>query len=311
MSSSYTIRTMQPEDCRAVAALICLSTSHWYECNFGVRRFVGGPRTTEIYFEVYHSLPGSSGIVAVDNYSGTVIGSCFQHIRPTHMSLGIMNTHPSYAGKGIASAMMKNICETADREGKDLHLVSSAMNLDSFSLYNRYGFVPFCLYQDMRFEVPEDGFKLPLEASKRVRKATLDDLAEIIALEKKITGLERPGDYEHFLKNPEGIWSVTVCESACGNTLDAAICSVFCPATNIIGPGCAIDEESAKAALLQELNNYPGKTPLVLVPCESLGIREFAYSLGAKNTELHFAQSRGAIPSFNGLTFPTFLPETL
>lgn len=310
MSTSFSIRKMQPEDRQAVAGLICLSTSAWYECHFGTRRFTGGPRTTELYYDVYHSLPGSSGIVAIDSYSGVVAGSCFLHVRPTHVSLGIMNVHPSFAGQGIASALLKNIVETAEQLGKPLHLVSSAMNLDSFSLYNRQNFVPFCTYQDMRFQIPTGGFQQKLPASSRVRKASPADLPAIVGLERSLTGLERPDDYRHFIENPEGIWSVSLCETAAGKDLEAVLCSVCHPATHMIGPGCARNADAAAALLLAELNQYPGRSPVALIPCSSLELRRFAYSLGAKNTEIHLAQCRGTAPVLKGLTFPTFLPET-
>lgn len=310
MSASFTIRQMLPEDRLAVAGLICLSTSVWYECHFGTRRFTGGPRTTELYYDVNHALPGSSGIVAIDSYSGVLVGSCFQHIRPTHLSLGIMNVHPSYSGKGIASAMLKNIVNTAEQLGKPLHLVSSALNLDSFSLYNRQDFTPFCLYQDIKFQVPTEGYPQSLPASARVRKATLEDLPAIVELERELTGLERPGDYRHFIENPEKIWSISVCDAESGNALEAVLCSVCHPATNMIGPGCARNAVAASAVLLSQLNQYPERSPVALVPCSSLELRHFAYSLGGKNTELHIAQCRGTAPILKGLTFPTFMPES-
>lgn len=311
MSSTFSIRKMQSSDRIAVAGLICLSTSAWYESHFGLRRFIGGPRTTEVYYDVYHSLPGSSGIVAIDDYSETVVGSCFLHVRPTHVALGIMNVHPSYAGKGIASAMLKDIIETAELLKKPLHLVSSAMNLDSFSLYNRAGFTPYCLYQDMRFQVPEEGYSASLPEAAQVRAAQAGDLQGIFELERRITGLERAQDYKHFIENPERIWSVSVLENPNGKGLAGVLCSVYCEATHIIGPGCAVDAGAAKALLLTQLNQYPGRSPIVLIPCECRELRDFAYALGGKNVEIHFAQSRGEIPQFKGLTFPTFLPETL
>jgi GNAT superfamily N-acetyltransferase len=310
MSPSFSIRKMQPEDRQAVAVLVCLSTSVWYEVHFGMRRFTGGPRTTELYYDIYHTLPGSSGIVAVDSYSGLVVGSCFLHVRPTHVSLGIMNVHPSYSGRGIASALLKSIIDSAEQLHKPLHLVSSAMNLDSFSLYNRQGFTPYCIYQDMKFPVPEEGYRKQLPASARVRKATRADLPAIVELERDLTGIERPGDYQHFIENPERIWSISVCDSADGNALDGVLCSVCHPATNMIGPGCARNTDAAEALLIAQLNENLGRSPVALVPCSALELRNFAYSLGAKNTEIHVAQCRGTAPVLKGLTFPTFLPET-
>jgi len=308
--NTFALRAMLPEDRKAVAGLICLSTSVWYQSHLGVPRFLNGPQSTELYYDVYHSLPGSSGVVAIDDYSGQVVGSCFQHIRPTHVSLGIMNVHPSYAGRGIASALLNNIVQTAEGLGKPVRLVSSALNLDSFSLYNRQGFQPYSLYQDLRFAVPSDGYPLDCPAAQRVRAATIADLSAIGELESAISGLERLGDWRHFLENPEGIWQVSVCESAAGGSLSAVMVSVFHAATNMIGPGTARDCESAKAVLVAELNHHCGRTPLALLPIAYPEVVAFAYALGGKNTEIHLAQARGTVPPLRGLTFPTFMPES-
>ncbi len=308
--SSYPVRVMQPEDRKAVAGLICLSTSVWYQSHLGIPRFPYGPQSTELYYEVYHSLPGSSGIVVVDDYSGQIIGSCFQHLRPTHIALGIMNVHPSYASKGIASALLKNIVATAEALGKPIRLVSSALNLDSFSLYNRQGFLPYSLYQDVRFAVPKTGYPLDFPAASRVRPGRLEDLPAIIELEKAVAGIERPGDWRHFLTNPEGIWRISVCESATGGGLSAVLGSVFHPATNMIGPGVALDCESARAVLVAQLNEQAGRTPLALLPIDYPELVSAAYALGGRNTEIHLGQARGAVPALQGLTFPTFMPES-
>ncbi|NLF92839.1 MAG: GNAT family N-acetyltransferase [Oligosphaeraceae bacterium] len=309
-NNSYAVRVMQPGDRKAVAGLICLSTSVWYQSHLGTPRFLNGPQSTELYYDVYHALPGSSGVVAVDDYSGQVIGSCFQHIRPTHVSLGIMNVHPSYACRGIASALLKSIVGTAEALGKPVRLVSSALNLDSFSLYNRQGFLPYSLYQDMRFAVPAAGYPLELPAALRVRPARIEDLPAIQALETAVSGIARPGDWRHFIENPEGIWSVSVCESAAEGALTAVLGSVFHAATNMIGPGLARDCDSARAVLVAQLNQHRGRTPVALLPIAYPELVAAAYALGGRNTEIHFAQARGAVPALHGPTFPTFMPES-
>ncbi|NMA48016.1 MAG: N-acetyltransferase, partial [Lentisphaerae bacterium] len=101
--STFTIRHMRERDKWAVAKVICLSTSTWYQAHNMGPRFLGGPKTTEFYYDIYHTLPGSYGLVADDDVSHNILGSCFVHERPTHMSLGIMNVHPSYANRGIGS----------------------------------------------------------------------------------------------------------------------------------------------------------------------------------------------------------------
>ena len=113
------------------------------------------------------------------------------------MSLGIMNVHPDYFGHGIAGRLLGSIMDRAEQEQKPIRLVSSAMNLDSYSLYTKSGFVPRMTFQDMIITVPDEGFP----ADVHVRDATLADLPEIVKLELGLQHINREKDYRHLLEN--------------------------------------------------------------------------------------------------------------
>src|SRR5580765_5925713 len=153
------LRAMTDADRLAVAELICVSTNQWYERHGRSAIFPKGASTTAVFADVYEALDPGCCVVAEDPANGRLVGSCFYHPRPTHVSLGIMNAHPDHAGRGIASALLRFITDFSDRERKPVRLVSSAINLDSFSLYNRAGFVPRCAYQDMYLPAAPDGIK--------------------------------------------------------------------------------------------------------------------------------------------------------
>jgi GNAT superfamily N-acetyltransferase len=308
----FTTRSMRPQDRWEVAELICLSTNYWYQAHGFPAIFSAGPQSTVFHFDTYSALDGSSGVVAVDTETGHIIGSCFQHVRPTHVSLGIMNVHPNHARRGIAGALLRVIVEAAETAGKPVRLVSSAMNLDSYSLYNRAGFMTFGVYQDMTVRVPLEGFREPLAASERVRPAVLEDLAAIICLERDVAGIERPGDYRHFLRNDDGKWHVSVCEGAPEREgLDGVLVSCLHPACNMIGPGAMRSSEAAVALLQAELNVNAGRSPVFLAPVTESGMIKQAYLWGARNCEIHFAQARGGSrPHVNGVAMPTFMPES-
>jgi GNAT superfamily N-acetyltransferase len=305
----YDLRTMQPGDRLAVAELICLSTNAWYQAHGHGLIFPNGPETTELHFDVYHSLEGSSGWVAEDQRSGMIIGSCFQHIRPTHVSLGIMNVHPNHFGRGVARALLNRIIETARQEEKPLRLVSSAMNLDSYSLYTRAGFVPRHAYQDMYLAVPETGLDVTVLKMDQVRPATLDDVPRMAEAELAVSGIRRNSDYRHFIENPEGIWHVSVFESAKGR-LEGFLVSCGHPGVNMIGPGVMRDDEVCAALLLAELDQHRGRSPVFLLPVERNALVRQVYAWGGRNCEMHFSQVLGDFTPFQGVNMPTFLPET-
>src|SRR4029079_16697588 len=123
--------------------------------------------------DVYNALEPGCCVLAENAETGRLMGSCFYHPRERHVSLGIMNVPPNYFGRGVGGALLRHIIDYTERHGhKALRLTSSALNLDSFSLYNRYGFVPRCAYQDMFLPVPPEGLKASAPGADRVRPAT-------------------------------------------------------------------------------------------------------------------------------------------
>src|SRR3954463_12813225 len=154
MSANPTLRPMRPDEWSAVADLICTSTNAWYRKNRGFDVFTAGPESCLLFPQTYEALDPGCCIVAEDAATHRLMGSCFYHPRETHVSLGIMNVHPDFAGRGVASRLLRFVTEFARDQSKPVRLVSSAMNLDSFSLYSRAGFVPRATYADMM--IPAD-----------------------------------------------------------------------------------------------------------------------------------------------------------
>lgn len=132
------LRAMEAKDWSEVADLVYVSTNYWYEANRRMAIFSGGPDATRLFCEVYEALDPECCVVAEHPGTGRLMGSCFYHPRETHVSLGIMNVHPNYFGRGIARQLLDFILDFADGQKKPVRLVSSAMNLDSFSKANSY-----------------------------------------------------------------------------------------------------------------------------------------------------------------------------
>jgi GNAT superfamily N-acetyltransferase len=220
-----------------------------------------------------------------------------------------MNVHPDYFRQGIARRLLKHVTDVADEESKPLRLVSSAVNLDSFSLYNRAGFVPRMIYQDMTRKVPDQGLDIATPGIDRVRPATLQDVPVMAALERDINHIDREGDLRYFVENPNGIWHVSVLEAARGG-IEGFLVSVNHPGSNMLGPGVMRAEEVAAALILAELNQHRGRQPVWLIPSQSDWLVRIMYEWGAVNCELHFAQIRGPWTPPIGIVMPTFMPET-
>ena len=261
-----------------------------------------------MFCEVYEALDPGCCVLAEDETTGLLMGSCFYHPRPTHVSLGIMNVHPNYFGRGVARALLDYIIDFASGEDKPVRLVSSAMNLDSFSLYTKAGFVPRQAFQDMMIAVPEGGLDFDVVGKDRVREARLDDVSAIVDLEKFVSGIDRTKDFEYFIRNEAGIWHTSVYEGADGR-IDGVLVSVNHPGSNMLGPGVMRSEAHVLPLVLAELNANKGRSPVFLVPVNSPVVQAL-YAWGARNCEVHFAQIKGKFQAFNGVIMPTFMPET-
>jgi len=82
------------------------------------------------------------------------------------------------------------------------------------------------------------------------------------------------------------------------------------PSCTMIGPGVCADEQIAVALLWRALDGLRGKSIVFLAPCTAATLVQTAYAWGARNVELHVAQSTAPVASARGVVFPTFMPET-
>lgn len=304
----FHLRNMQPDDRDEVSRLIFHSTNEYYVSIGRQPIFQGDESSPTDIFDVYDRIDPGQGIVAVDDGSQQIIGSCFVHPRETHVSLGIMNAHHDHFGRGVARAILTRIIDDAQQADKPVRLVSSCFNLDSYSLYTRAGFVPFCTFQDMFIEVPETGLPHGPPNDLSVRSATLDDVIGMAALEREISGISRTGDYRYFIRNDDNLWRVFVVESTSG--IDGFLVSCGSQALNMLGPGVARTQDQAAALVYEQLKHHRGRCPVLLVPAASGNLVRQLYSWGARNCEMHVAQSHGPAQIPAGVVMPTFLPES-
>jgi len=310
-SPSYSLLSLTPDDSTAVAHLLHRSLVHWYETRLGQgAKFGDYPEPFLLFPEVYEALDPGEGLLAKDTETQELLGVCFSHERETHVAIGIVATAPEAAGRGVARRMMEAVLEKASRLDKPARLVSSLMNLDSFSLYTRLGFVPGAIFQDLLISVSETGMPQPAPAgTARVRDARPDEAAHIADFEHELQGIRRVKDFDFFLRNEVGSWRVLVSERDDGS-LDGYLAMSTHPSFSMIGPGVAEDETVATALLWLALDGLRGKTLVFLVPATAAQLVQTAYSWGARNVELHVAQSTAPLARTSGIVFPTFMPET-
>lgn len=311
MPADLLIDPLTAADHDRVASLLHRSLVHWYQSRLGQgARFGDQAAPFRLFPEVYEALDPEEAIAASDPQTVELLGVCFTHERETHVAIGIVATAPEAAGRGVARRMVEAALAKARRRGKPARLVSSLLNLDSFSLYTRLGFVPGPIFQDLLLPVPETGLAIAAPAgAERVRLALPDEAARLADFEHSLQGIRREKDYRFFLANPVGDWRVLVIEQPGGELAGVLVVSRH-PAFCMLGPGVAADEEAAAALLWRGLDDLRGRSPVFLVPCRAAGLVQRLYQWGARNVELHVAQSTAPGPEPRGLSFPTFLPES-
>lgn len=310
MSERIAFTDLTASDREPIARLLHRALVHWYESRLGQgSRFGDSHEPFTLFPDVYEALdPGEC--VTARTASGEIVGVCFSHERETHVSVGIVATSPDAGGRGIAKKMMSLVLDKAKRLGKPARLVSSLLNLDSFSLYTRLGFVPGTMFQDLLITVPEAGLAATAPAGiERVRDAVLADAPRISDFEHAQQGIRREKDFAFFIRNEVGAWRVLVSEASNGSVNGFLAMSTH-PSFTMIGPGVAINETAALALLWRALDCLRGQTLVFLASCAASALVRTAYSWGARNVELHVAQSTAPVAGAKGIVFPTFMPET-
>jgi ribosomal protein S18 acetylase RimI-like enzyme len=219
-----------------------------------------------------------------------------------------MNVHPACFGRGVASRLLRFVTDFAAREQKPVRLVSSAMNLDSFSLYSRAGFVPRAVFADM--VVPAERVAgIECADLHRVRPATMMDVSFIAGLEERVSGIRREKDWRFFVENRQGVWHTLVFEGVDG-AIEGVLGSVNHPGSQMLGPGVMRSAGAAAALVAAQLKHHAGRSPVFLVPLNEASLVGTLYGWGAKNVELHLLQVLGAYRDAEGVVMPTFMPET-
>ena len=303
-SRAIKLDRLKPEQYDEQARLVHASLDEWYRTRLNMDRFGTDWKPFRMIANVYEELDPGCCVVALDE-AGVMLGSAFFHPRETHVGVGVVSVHPAAFGRGVARSLMEEIIRIAD--GKPLRLVSSAMNIDSFSLYTKLGFVPQATLQSLTLKVPAEG--LP-DASEGIRAATMADVPAIADLELRLNGIRKDKDYRFFVENRSGHWRLLVMEKADGS-LAGFLAASANPEDKILGQGVAEDEAAMQGLVHAMLDrHFRGDDIVWLVPMNCTGLVRQGYAWGARNRETHLISVLGHAPPMRGITLPTFMPES-
>jgi GNAT superfamily N-acetyltransferase len=167
--------------------------------------------------------------------------------------LGLVATHPSARGRGLASRISQHLVDWSVEHGCD------TVALDASELgrpiYERLGFEA----TGWTIELGPDPERL-VQAGPRAERCTPEDLAAILALDPAIFGGDRTALLRTFASS---------CSDACFVTRSATggVSGYLFARERLIGPGLAADAEAA-SSLVRAALDVPGERRM-LVPSES------------------------------------------
>jgi GNAT superfamily N-acetyltransferase len=309
--SGFDLRPLTAERRGEYVRMLHASFNTWYaQRGWAGDYFKCAPEDTGVFLDVYEDLTPGTNVSAFHRETGRLIGTCFYHPRPHHMSLGIMAVHPDHFGRGVGTAMVREIIAAAEDRGTPVRLVSSAFNVDSFNLYGGAGFVPRECYADMVLRVPRGYDPEPVPGIERVREATAEDVPSMAKVERRVAGITRELDYRYVIRNARGIFHTLVVEDARAGELSGFSISVKHPAVKMIGPAVADTQEDMAALISRGLHAHAGAGVLLAVPMGARQLVELVHGWGGRTVETHLLQVRGEFPGVNGVSLPGFLPET-
>ncbi|MDH5433859.1 MAG: GNAT family N-acetyltransferase, partial [Gammaproteobacteria bacterium] len=274
------LRPLESKDVPEHADLLYSSFNAWYwKHGWGKDYFGCSPQETSIFYDIYNDLTPGCSIASFDPQTGRMMGSCFYHPREHHVSLGIMSVHPNYGGRGVGRQLVNYILDyTRENDYKSCRLVSSAINMDSFSLYNRAGFIPRVTYHDMVINVPDEGIgDVKVSGEEKVRDAVISDIGAMGDIEMEVSGIKREIDYRYAIENPRGALHASIYENDQKN-IEGFMISVKHPALNMLGPCVARTEEVAIALIRKEIERFKGTWVLFSIPMEKRKMVEQMYS---------------------------------
>lgn len=223
-----------------------------------------------------------AGFVAEED--GAVIGSglCWKQ-GEHHASLGMIIVSPAHQGKGIGRELMQRLLDELGQRCTLLNATQAGQ-----PLYERLGFVAtgtLCQHQGTMAVVPP----VSLAGGAQVRLAEPEELAAIIALANRATGMER----DAVVRELAAVAEVSVLERD-GVLLGFSIMRRF-GRGHVIGPLVAPDAESAKALIAHWSGPYAASFVRIDINGAS-GLGTWLEQAGLPQTDTAVIMARNGLP---------------
>ena len=196
------------------------------------------PQVGPLAATAYLSIDPERSLVATDE--GRIVGSIFYRSRGETVSVGPATVAPAAQGRGVGTKLFQTVIER-EPGAHSMRIMQDSLNLASFELLVRIG---YSLGEEVAMFTLPAGFREEREADSAVRMARSEDLADILAMDRRLFGSDRRRDFE-FLRRFGKILTIYS-----GRTLQGYLAQMPTPGRTMLGPGGA-DSPDALGRLIQ------------------------------------------------------------
>lgn len=210
------------------------------------------PQVGPLAATAYLSIDPEQSLVATE--SETVVGSIFYRRRGETVSVGPATVAPAAQGRGVGTKLFQHVI---DREpgAASMRIMQDSLNLRSFELLVRIG---YALGEEVAMFTLPGGFREERESDPDVRVAHLEDVSEILAMDRRLCGSDRRRDFD-FLRRFGKILTLHS-----GRDLRGYLAQMPTPGRTMLGPGGADSSESLMRLILHAVGETLGELSVIL-----------------------------------------------
>lgn len=183
-----------------------------------------------------------------------IVGSIFYRRRGDAVSVGPVTVAPADQGRGVGRKLFEEVLRR-EPKARSMRIMQDSLNLSAFELLVRIG---YSLGEEIAMLTLPAGFRENHESDSGVRAASAEDLAEILAMDRRLFGSDRKRDFE-FLRR---FGKVLVLHS--GRTFHGYLAQMPTPGRTMLGPGGAEDEEALLRLIQYAVGETLGELSLLL-----------------------------------------------
>ncbi len=255
------------------------------------------PQVGPLAATAYLTTDPDCSLVATED--ARIVGSVFYRRRGDAVSVGPATVAPADQGRGIGRNLIEEVVRR-EPNARSMRIMQDSLNLSAFELLVRIG---YSLGEEIAMLTLPAGFREDCETNGGVRAASADDLAEILIMDRRLSGSDRKKDFE-FLRR---FGKVLVLHS--GRTLRGYLAQMPTPGRTMLGPGGANDEDALLRLILHAVGETLGELS-VLLPARSCTTVKPLLDLGFRLVGLANLMYRGEWKRPDGGYAYSLFPES-